>query len=114
MIRGLTTSGRAVPNWLLDGTRAYFEAGPTAVPTAELAEALNRHRSGAQLAAHGTEIVVSDRHGNDPGISIARWWLAERLDGGVSVSAEKVAAARAQAIATPAPVACGWRRCWPR
>lgn len=99
----MTTSGRPVPNWLLDGARAYFEAGPTATASAELAEALSRHRSGAQLAAHATEIVFSDRHGNDPGVSIARWWLAERLDGDVAVSAEKVASARAQAIATPPP-----------
>ena len=103
VIRGLTTSGRAVPNWLLDGARAYFEAGPTAAASAELAEALSRHRSGAQLAEHATEIVFSDRHGNDPGASVARWWLAERLNGAASVGAEKVAAARAQAITAPAP-----------
>lgn len=103
VIRGLATSGRAVPNWLLDGARAYFEAGPTAAASAELAEALGRHRSGIQLAEHATEIVYSDRHRNDPGVSVARWWLAERLSGAVAVGAEKVAAARAQAIAAPPP-----------
>jgi fumarate reductase subunit D len=103
VIRGVTTSARPVPNWLLDGARAYFEAGPTAAASAELAEALSRHRSGAQLAAQATEIVFSDRHGSDPGVSIARWWLAERLDGAVVAGAEKVAAARAQAITTPPP-----------
>lgn len=103
VIRGLTTSGRAVPKWLLDGTRAYFEAGPTVAASAELAEALNRHRSGAQLSAHAAEIVFSDRHRNDPGVSIARWWLAERIGSGAAIGAEKVAAARAQAITAPTP-----------
>lgn len=104
VIRGLTSSGHPVPNWLLDGARAYFEAGPSAAPSAELAEALGRHRSGATLAQHASEIVFSDRHGNDAGVSIARWWLAERTKESVApVGSEKVAAARAQAITTPAP-----------
>jgi hypothetical protein len=96
-------SGHAIPNWLLDGARAYFESGPTAAVSAELAEALGRHRRGAQLASHAAEIVFSERHGSDPGAAIARWWLAERLGATSGVAAEKVATARAQAITTPPP-----------
>jgi hypothetical protein len=105
VIRGLTTSGRVIPDWLLDGARAYFESGPTAAASAELAEALGRHRSGTTLAQQATEIVFSDRHSNDPGAATARWWLAERVKGTAASDpgADKIAAARAQAIIAPAP-----------
>lgn len=105
VIRGLTASGLAVPTWLLDAVRAYFEAGPTAAATAELAEALSRHRSGAQLAQQATEIVFSERHAGDPGAAVARWWLADRLKGSIELTAgaEKIPLARAQAIVAPAP-----------
>jgi hypothetical protein len=105
VIRGLTSNGLAVPNWLLDAARAYFEAGPTATATAELAEALGRHRSGATLSQHAAEIVFSDRHGSDPGVMVARWWLSERLKGLIEQVAgqEKIASARAQAVVSPPP-----------
>jgi hypothetical protein len=105
VIRGLTSSGLAVPPWLLDAARAYFESGPTATATAELAEALGRHRSGATLAQHAAEIVFSDRHASDPGVMIARWWLSERLKGVIEQVAgrEKIASARAQAVISPTP-----------
>jgi hypothetical protein len=105
VIRGLTASGLGVPSWLLDAVHAYFEAGPTAAATAELAEALSRHRSGVTLAQQATEIVFSDRHASDPGAAVARWWLADRLKGTIEQTAgqEKIATARAQAIVSPPP-----------
>lgn len=105
VIRGLTTSGLAVPSWLLDAVRGYFESGPTAAATAELAEALSGHRSGTALAQQATEIVFSDRHASDPGAAIARWWLADRLKGSIepTAGAGKIATARAQAIVAPPP-----------
>lgn len=105
VIRGMSSSGLAVPSWLLDGVRAYFEAAPAAAPTAELAEALARHRSGSILARHAAEIVFSDRHASDTGASIVRWWLAERMRGPIEdvASAEKVASARAQAVTGGTP-----------
>lgn len=105
VIRGLTASGLPVPNWLLDAVRAYFEAGPSGAATAELAEALGRHRSGATLAQQATEIVFSDRHAGDPGAAVARWWLSDRLKGSIeqTVGRDKIASARAQAIVSPTP-----------
>jgi hypothetical protein len=107
VIRGLSTIHRPVPRWLLDAARSYFERGPTAVIAAELAEALHRHRDteAAALAKQAAEVVFSERHANEPGAAIARWWLAERWDGndGPVASPDAIASARIQAVMSPMP-----------
>lgn len=107
VIRGLSTIHRPVPRWLLDAARSYFEGGPTAVVSAELAEALHRHRDtdADALARQAAEVVFGERHANEPGVAVARWWLAERWgeDDAPIASSDKVASARIQTIMSPAP-----------
>ena len=105
VVRGLATTGAQVPNWLLDAVRAYFEKGPTAVVAAELADALSRHSNATTLTQRAAETVFGEHHSGDPGVAIARWWLAERLKGtldGIATD-DKIATARAQALMSGTP-----------
>lgn len=105
VIRGLASSGLSVPSWLGDAVKSYFENSPRAQEAAELAEALSRHKGSASVTQQAVELVFNERHSSDPGAAIARWWISERLKGIVeaTVSREKIATARAQALISETP-----------
>lgn len=107
VIRGLAATDSHVPGWLFDGVRGYFERSPTALVMAELADALARHRGtdALQLTRQAVEVVFSERHAGDAGVAVARWWLAERLNGLMPdiVTDEKVGSARGQTLTAAAP-----------
>jgi hypothetical protein len=104
VLRGLGAAGLAPPPPLLDAARAYLAAAPDPVVTAQLAEALARHRQVSDLARQAL-LVTFTRPAPTPASAAARWWLAERwqaLRGELApVDQTDIEEARTQALCAP-------------
>jgi hypothetical protein len=77
VLRGLGAADLAAPPAMLDAASAYLTAAPDPVVTAQLAEALARHRTASDLARHAL-LVTFTSPAPTHASAVARWWLAER------------------------------------
>jgi hypothetical protein len=67
-----------MPAKLVDATRALLERRLTALPAAEMAEALSRHQDQEGLARDFAHAAFASAMPIDGATASARWWLAER------------------------------------
>jgi hypothetical protein len=104
VLRGLGAADLAPPPAMLDAASAYLANAPNPVVTAQLAEALARHRTASDLARHALLVTFTSPAPTHAG-AVARWWLAERwqtLRGEpVPVAQDDVEDARTQALCSP-------------
>ena len=104
VLRGLGAAGLAPPPPLLDAASAYLAAAPDPVVTAQLAEALARHRTTGDLARQALLVTftsLAPTHAS----AAARWWLAERWQAlrgePAPVGSNDIEDARTQALCSP-------------
>lgn len=104
VLRGLDAAQITPPEWLLTNAAAVLEEWRSAEATAELAEALARHRNGRPLVANAVAAAFKSDQWNDPDAPYAGWWLASRREDieGHLVS-QAVQDARLQALTTADP-----------
>src|SRR5689334_2158989 len=89
---------------MLSAAGELLETHGSVAATAELAEALGRHRAGDALVRAAVGAVFSGPDGTDPDAVYARWWLAgRREDADTRLSVRDVEDARLQALAAAAP-----------
>jgi hypothetical protein len=104
VLRGLGAADLPPPPLLLDAASAYLAAAPDPVVAAQLAEALARHRTAADLAQHALAVTFTSLTPT-PATAVARWWLAERWQAHrgepAPVSQDDVENARTQALCSP-------------
>jgi hypothetical protein len=104
VLRGLGAADLAPPPAMLDAASAYLAAAPTPVVTAQLAEALARHRTARDLARHALAATFTSPAPTHAS-AVARWWLAERwqtLRGEPApVAQNDIEDARIQALCSP-------------
>jgi hypothetical protein len=104
VLRGLDAAGMTPPEWLLTCAAPLLDQRPSAEATAELAEALARHRNGRPLLANAVAAAFKADDWGDQDAPYARWWLASRredIDG--HLTSRAVADAQLQALAAADP-----------
>jgi hypothetical protein len=105
VLRGLAAAEMSAPDWLLTDAAAVLNERRSSEATAELAEALARHRSGQPLVASAVSAAFRADAWTDADAPYARWWLASRrkeVDRQLSV--RTIDDARLQALAAADPV----------
>lgn len=105
VLRGLDAAELSPPEWLLTDAAAVLEEWRSAEATAELAEALARHRNGRPLVASAVAAAFKADRWNEADAPYARWWLATRredIDGHLTSQAVQDARLQALAAADPA------------
>ncbi len=105
VLRGLDAGGMTAPEWLLSAAANVLTERRSAETTAELADALARHRSGQPLVANAVSAVFNTDDWNAADAPYARWWLASRrkeVDRHLSV--QVIDDARLQALAAADPL----------
>jgi hypothetical protein len=104
VLRGLAAADLAPPPAMLDAASAYLAAAPDPVVSAQLAEALARHRTASDLARHAL-LVTFTSPASTHASAVARWWLAERWlalrDEPAPVAQDDIEDARTQALCSP-------------
>jgi hypothetical protein len=104
VLRGLGAAELAPPPAMLDAASAYLATAPDPVLTAQLAEALARHRTASDLARHALLVTFTSPAPTHAG-AVARWWLVERwhtLRGeSAPVDHNDIQDARTQALCSP-------------
>lgn len=105
VLRGLDAAEMTPPEWLLTNAASLLEERRSAEVTAELADALARHRNGRPLLANAVAATFKSSDWDETDAPYARWWLASRredIDGHLASPA--VADAKLQALAAADPV----------
>jgi hypothetical protein len=79
-LRGIDAARLTPPDWLMGAAAEVLEAHRSVESTAELAEALARHRPTDALVAKAVSATFNGRGLEDPDAAFARWWLASRQE----------------------------------
>lgn len=104
VLRGLDAAQMPAPEWLVTAAANVLGENRSAEATAELADALARHRSGQPLVANAVTAAFRTDAWTDADAPYARWWLASRrkeVDHQLSTRVIDDARLQALAIADP-------------
>jgi len=105
VLRGLDAVQMGAPEWLLTDATAVLGERRSSEATAELADALARHRSGQPLVANAVAAAFRADEWTDADAPYARWWLASRRkEVDHQLSARAIDDARLQALAAADPI----------
>lgn len=105
VLRGLDAAEMRAPDWLLTEAAAVLEERRSSEATAELADALARHRSGQPLVANAVAAAFRADGWTGADAPYARWWLASRRkEVDHHLSARTIDDARLQALAAADPI----------
>jgi hypothetical protein len=103
-LRGLAVVSATPPEWLLQAASDVLHDQGSVEATAELAEALARHRRGQQLLPDVLAAAFSGSNDDDPDAAYARWWLLGRREDMLPrMNVAVVENARLQALAAATP-----------
>jgi hypothetical protein len=105
VLRGLDAAHMRAPEWLLTDAAGVLNERRSSEATAELADALARHRSGQPLVANAVAAAFRADEWTDADAPYARWWLASRRkEVDHQLSARAIDDARLQALAVADPL----------
>jgi len=105
VLRGLDAAQLPAPEWLLTAAAKVLSEHRSAEATAELADALARHRFGSPLVANAVTAAFRTDAWTDADAPYARWWLASRRkEVDHELSTRVIDDARLQALATANPL----------
>jgi hypothetical protein len=105
VLRGLDAAHMRAPEWLLTDAADVLNQRRSSEATAELADALARHRSGQPLVANAVAAAFQADKWTDADAPYARWWLASRRkEVDHQLSARAIDDARLQALAVADPL----------